>query len=60
MAKVKVGVVGLGEVAQVIHLPILQQSVDLFEIAALCDISQELLAGLGTKYGVPNEYRYLD
>jgi predicted dehydrogenase len=50
--------VGLGEVAQVIHLPILQTHSDLFEIAALCDLSQELLAALGERYNVPFEQRY--
>jgi hypothetical protein len=34
MAKMKVGLVGLGEVAQIIHLPILQALADKFEIAA--------------------------
>jgi len=42
MAKIRVGLVGLGEVAQVVHLPILQSHADTFEIAALCDISREL------------------
>ena len=35
MRRVKVGVVGLGEVAQIVHLPILQALADRFEIAAL-------------------------
>jgi predicted dehydrogenase len=56
--KMKVGVVGLGEVAQVIHLPILQDHSDKFEIAAICDISQELLSALGERYTVPAEHRY--
>lgn len=60
MTKVRVGLVGLGEVAQVIHLPILQQHFDLFEIAAICDISQELLTALGERYGVPPANRYTD
>src|SRR5690348_4134774 len=60
MTKVKVGVVGLGEVAQIIHLPILQAHADLFEIAAICDISQELLAVQGEQYNVPAEHRYTD
>lgn len=60
MTKVKVGLVGLGEVAQVIHLPILQAHSGLFEIVALCDISQELLAALGERYNVPPEQRYTD
>ena len=37
--RVKVGVIGLGEVAQIIHLPILQALSDRYEVAALCDIS---------------------
>ncbi|MBA2679789.1 MAG: Gfo/Idh/MocA family oxidoreductase [Ktedonobacteraceae bacterium] len=60
MTKVKIGLVGLGEVAQVIHLPILHMHSDLFEIAALCDLSQELLAALGERYNVPSERRYTD
>src|SRR6266478_5177897 len=56
----KVGVVGLGEVAQVIHLPILRDHSDKFEIAAICDISQELLSALGERYTVPAEHRYSD
>ena len=53
MTKIKVGVVGLGEVAQVVHFPILQAYFDQFEIAAICDISQELLSALGERYNVP-------
>src|SRR5947209_6581672 len=60
MTKIKVGVVGLGEIAQIIHLPILQAHSDKFEIAAICDISQELLTTLGDRYNVPAEYRYTD
>src|SRR5947209_8848330 len=60
MTKLKVGLVGLGEIAQIVHLPILQAYSDLFEIAALCDISQELLAALGERYHVPSEHRYSD
>ena len=58
MHKVKVGLVGLGEVAQIVHLPILQQLADRFEIAALCDVSSGLLRAVGERYGV--ERRYTD
>ena len=60
MTQVKVGIVGLGEVAQIIHLPILQAQADKFEIAAICDISQELLTAMGERYNVPVKQRYLD
>src|SRR5438105_12824903 len=58
MTKVKVGLVGLGEIAQIVHMPLLQEYSDQFEIAALCDISQELLTVLGERYNVPAAHRY--
>ncbi|MBW7455448.1 Gfo/Idh/MocA family protein [Paenibacillus sepulcri] len=51
-----VGLIGLGEVAQVIHLPVLESLPDYFRITALCDISPRLLEHLGHRYGVENLY----
>ncbi|WP_168123336.1 Gfo/Idh/MocA family oxidoreductase [Paenibacillus sp. HB172176] len=51
-----VGVIGLGEVAQVIHLPVLEALPHQYRIAALCDISPKLVAYLGEKYRVTNLY----
>jgi predicted dehydrogenase len=56
MQRLKVGVVGLGEVAQIIHLPILEMLSDRFEIAALCDISPQLLQAMGERYRVDRLY----
>jgi predicted dehydrogenase len=56
LTKVKVGVIGLGEVAQITHLPILRSLSQQFEIAALCDISPQLLNVLGEEYQVHNLY----
>ncbi|MFB9278606.1 Gfo/Idh/MocA family protein, partial [Cohnella cellulosilytica] len=56
MRKLKVGLIGLGEVAQITHLPILENLADRYEIAALCDISPQLLAVLGERYRVANLY----
>jgi predicted dehydrogenase len=56
MDPVRVGVIGLGEVAQVIHLPILQALADRFEIGAVCDISPTLLREIGDRYGVERRY----
>jgi predicted dehydrogenase len=47
-----VGIIGLGEVAQVIHLPVLEAMPQQFRIAALCDISSKLVAHMGEKYRV--------
>jgi predicted dehydrogenase len=56
MKRVKVGVVGLGEVAQIIHLPILQAMHDRYEIAAICDVSPGLLQAVGDQYGIGRRY----
>lgn len=56
MRKLKVGLIGLGEVAQIIHLPILQILSSHYEIAALCDISPGLLQTMGRRYNVTNLY----
>ncbi len=58
MTRLRVGVVGLGEVAQVVHLPILEALPAHYEIAAVCDISPTLLQAIGDRYGV--ERRYAD
>src|SRR3954470_19239999 len=54
----RVGVVGLGEVAQVVHLPILESLPDLYQVVAVADISPTLRKLLGDRYGV--ERRYTD
>lgn len=56
MQRVRVGVIGLGEVAQIIHLPILQALSERYEIAALCDISEQLREAMGERYGVERLY----
>jgi len=56
MQQLKTGIIGLGEVAQIIHLPILESLNDQFEIAALCDVSPGLLNWAGEKYRVQNLY----
>ena len=56
MNKVSVGVIGLGEVAQIIHLPILESLSERYEIKALCDLSPRLLRVMGERYGVDRLY----
>jgi predicted dehydrogenase len=56
MQRVNVGVIGLGEVAQVIHLPILAALSDRFAINAVCDVSPGLLQVIGDRYQVPHRY----
>lgn len=49
---IRVGVVGCGLIAQVMHLPYLSELSDRFEIAALCDISESTAARCAERYGV--------
>jgi len=58
--QVSVGIIGLGEVAQIIHLPILQALSDRFRIQAICDISPGLLQAVGDRYGIPAADRHDD
>jgi predicted dehydrogenase len=58
VSTLRVGVIGLGEVAQVVHLPILESQPHLFEVSAVCDISPTLRKLIGDRYGV--ERRYTD
>lgn len=55
-ARTRVGVVGCGLIAQVMHLPYLAQLSDRFEIAALCDISAEVLASCAQRYRVSRAF----
>ena len=60
MDQVRVGLIGLGEVAQVVHLPVLESLGDRFRVHALCDVSPALLAAMGDRHGVPAERRHTD
>src|SRR3954465_1137578 len=51
-SRVRVGVVGCGEVTQIMHLPALAQLADLFEVTALCDVSPRVLQGVGAAWSV--------
>ena len=54
---IKVGLIGLGEVAQLMHLPLLADD-PRFSVAAISDVSPSLLDHVGNRYGVAT--RYLD
>src|SRR5205809_2484241 len=57
-SRLRVGVIGCGTVAQIMHLPYLHSMPDLFEIAALSDLSPGLLKILGERYGVSAKQRF--
>ena len=53
MTRLRVGVIGLGAIAQIQHLPLLEQFADLFEIVQVCDLSPRLADAMAARYGVP-------
>ncbi len=60
MARIKVGVIGCGAIAQIQHLPHLRELSEQFEIAGLADLSPGVLRVVGEEYGVPVERQFLD
>ncbi len=53
---IRVGVVGCGLIAQVMHLPYLTELSDDFQIAAVCDLSEALATGCAKRYGAPRSF----
>jgi predicted dehydrogenase len=51
-ARIKIGIVGCGEVTQIMHWPSLSQLAELYEVTALCDISPLVLETLGKRWNV--------
>ena len=56
----RIGVAGLGAVAQAVHLPLLARLPETFEIAAICDLSPTLTGVLGERYRVAAAHRFDD
>jgi predicted dehydrogenase len=50
--KIRVGIVGCGEVTQIMHWPSLFQLADRFEVNALCDVSPLVLEELGRLWNI--------
>lgn len=56
----KIGVIGCGGIAQMMHLPFLRSLPNLFHISAISDLSPGLLQAIGQLYGVPPEQQFTD
>jgi len=50
--RVRLGVIGLGTVAQAVHLPLLGRHRDRFRVTAVCDLSAELSAAVSERFGL--------
>jgi len=56
MSRMRVGVIGCGNIAQIMHLPHLKELHELFEVVALCDVSPGTLKYIGDYYGVTKRF----
>ena len=56
---IRLGVVGVGAVAQAVHLPLLERLPDHFRIAAVADVSPKLVETVGERHRVPSTGRFL-
>lgn len=56
MQRLRVGLIGLGVVAQIVHIPVLRGLEDKFEIVAGCDVSLDYAQAVCTRYAVPRAY----
>src|SRR2546429_1017 len=54
--RMRVGVIGCGLIAQVMHLHYLRELSDRFEIAAVCDLSEEVRSACALEYAVPEQF----
>jgi len=56
MDKLKIGIIGAGQVADTAHIPAYLCRRDLVEVAAICDTNEGNAALLAAKYGIPKVY----
>jgi predicted dehydrogenase len=54
--RLRVGVIGCGLIAQVMHLPYLGELSDLYEVAALCDLSDQTRNACARRFGVERTF----
>ena len=54
--RLRVGVIGCGVIAEVMHLPHLNELDDLFELRAVCDISRDKAAACARRFGAPSVF----
>ncbi|GBQ20361.1 Gfo/Idh/MocA family protein [Gluconacetobacter sacchari] len=60
MTKISLGLLGAGEVAQLIHLPVLHQLRDRYDVTALYDPSPSVLSRVGEAWAIPHRHDTVD
>ena len=56
MKKLRVGIVGAGNIANSAHLPAYQKLTDIVEVVAIADIVPERAKASAEKFNIPNYY----
>jgi predicted dehydrogenase len=54
--KLRVGLLGVGAIAQVVHLPVLAQMSNV-DLVAVCDVDQPRAKAIADRFGIPNVCR---
>lgn len=54
---IRVGIIGAGEVSQVIHLPTLSLLSNIYQVIAICDVSHEAVEHAKKKFHIPHGYQ---
>jgi predicted dehydrogenase len=54
--KLRVGLLGVGAIAQVVHLPVLAQ-LENVELTAVCDIDEPRARAIAGRFGIPHVFR---
>jgi len=57
--KLRLGIVGVGAIAQIAHLPAAKKASNV-ELTALCDVASDLGKAMARKYAVPRFYTSID
>jgi len=53
---IKIGVVGCGLIAQMMHLPHLRELAELYDVVALCDLSPATLRHVADHYAIEKRH----
>lgn len=56
MKRLSIGIIGCGEVTQVMHLPSLGQLADQFAVTAICDVSETVVQAVGERWQVARRF----
>jgi predicted dehydrogenase len=56
VSKIRVGIIGCGEAAQILHLPSLYQLSDQFEVTAVCDASPSVTQAVANHWNIAKRF----